>query len=250
LVSKRASARSTADPVAVEFNDDVIPALSERLGHAFSDPTLLIAALTHPSLRGHVRGRRADDFERLEFLGDRVLSLVVADWLFTRFPHEPEGDLARRHAELVSRDQLARVATTMGLDRVLRLSKSEANTGGAGKAGILADAFEAVLGAMFRDAGLTPTRQLIEREFAAALDAAIAPPRDAKTLLQEWTQGRALGLPTYRTVTHTGPAHRPHFVVEVQVSGQEPARGEGASKRAAEQKAAEMLLGRLPGGRL
>ncbi len=249
MTKRSGAARAAHGSLAADSADEILPALSARLGHVFCDPTLLTAALTHPSLRSGRPARPGDDFERLEFLGDRVLSLVMADWLFTRFAHESEGDLARRHAELVSRTSLARIATNMGLDRALRLSRGEADSGGAGKAGILADAFEAVLGAMFRDAGLEPTRKLIVNEFSADLDAAIAPPRDAKTVLQEWTQGRGLGLPAYRTLTHEGPAHRPHFVVEVEVAGQAPARGEGASKRVAEQKAAEALLINLPAGR-
>ena len=246
-MKKRAGARDDAAiATAAGQPDDDLAKLKRCLEYEFADAALLAAALTHPSLPRHRAARRGDDFERLEFLGDRVLSLVVADWLFGRFPDESEGDLAKRHAELVRRDSLALVATAIGLDGALRLARGEAESGGAAKAGILADAFEAVLGALYRDGGLEPARRLIVREFAVLAEVS-APPRDAKTLLQEWTQGRARGLPEYRTVSHAGPAHRPHFVVEVTVVDHPPARGEGASKRAAEQAAAAALLTSLDG---
>lgn len=226
---------------------DVLGALGNRLGHAFANAALLRAALTHPSLAGRVAGAApGDGFERLEFLGDRVLSLVIAELLFVRFPHDSEGSLSRRHADLVRRDSLARVALALGLDGALRLTPVDVQSGLARNPGVLADAFEAVLGALFRDGGLEPARQLIVREFAAFLDAGATAPRDAKTALQEWAQGRGLGLPSYRILSQEGPAHQPRFVVEVAVAGQPPARGEGASKRVAEQQAAELLLANVP----
>lgn len=231
-----------------DTNRDVLENLGGRLEHGFRDPALLRAALTHPSLSGRTAGAAAGDaFERLEFLGDRVLSLVVSDLLFSRYPGENEGSLTRRHAELVRRDSLARVALSLGLDGALRLTPTDAQAGLARNPGVLADAFEAVLGAIYRDGGLEPARRLIVREFAPLLDAAVGAPRDAKTALQEWAQGRGLGLPSYRVIAQEGPAHQPHFVVEVTVTGQPASRGEGTSKRIAEQRAALTMLANVPG---
>ena len=230
--------------MAVRFTAARYDEIAARISYRFSDRALLRHALTHASTK-----RKHDDYERLEFLGDRVLSLVVADMLFARFANESEGDLARRHAELVRRDSLARAAAALGLDRALRISRGEAQADAAPNSGMLADAFEAVLGAVFRDGGLEPARRLIARELAASLDAAATPPRDAKTALQEWAQGRGLGLPVYRTLSQAGPPHQPRFVVEAAVAGHPPARGKGTSKRAAEQRAAEILLDQLPDAR-
>ncbi len=186
-------------------------------------------------------------FERLEFLGDRVLGLVAADLLMARFPGEVEGDLARRHAVLVSRDSLAAIAIEMGLGAHLRLARGEEGSGGRRNPGVLADALEAVIGALYRDGGLEPARRFIAAKLSPLIDREAEPPRDPKTALQEWAQGRGLKLPAYRTVTATGPAHQPHFRIEVSVEGHAPEVGEGASKRAAERAAALRLLDSLKG---
>ncbi len=223
-------------------------ALAERLGHRFARPELLVRALTHPSAAKH-RGARDDSYERLEFLGDRVLGLIVADLLLARFPDEAEGALAVRHAELVRRETLAEVAGAIGLDAYLRLAKGEEAAGERHNPALLANACEAVIGALYLDGGLAVAWAFVERLWGARLEAEARPPQDAKTALQEWAQARALGLPKYREVGREGPAHEPYFTLEVEVAGAaaQPARGEGRSKRLAEQAAAACLLARLRG---
>ena len=220
-----------------------LKALETALGYCFADRQLLHRALRHSSISTG-RGRGAD-FERLEFLGDRVLGLVIADLLMARFPNEPEGDLARRHAVLVSRRTLADVAGEIDLGRYLRLTRGEDESGGRRKPSVLADALEAVIGAMYLDGGLPAAAQFIKKLYAPRVSGATKPPRDPKTALQEWAQGRGLPLPSYQTVKVEGPAHQPSFEVEVRVSGFEPVRAEGPSKRNAERAAAAALLERL-----
>ena len=220
--------------------------LAERLGHGFARPELLARALTHPSAALR-RDGIDDSYERLEFLGDRVLGLIVADLLMARFPREAEGALALRHAELVRRETLAEVAGEIGLEDYLRLAKGEEAAGERQNPALLANACEAVIGALYLDGGLAVAWAFVERLWAARLEADARPPQDAKTALQEWAQARALGLPKYREVGRKGPAHEPYFTLEVEVGGQQPARGEGRSKRLAEQAAAARLLARLQG---
>jgi ribonuclease-3 len=220
--------------------------LAECLGHDFTRPELLARALTHPSAA--IRRDGIDDsYERLEFLGDRVLGLIVADLLMARFPLEAEGALALRHAELVRRETLAEVAGEIGLEDFFRLAKGEEAAGERQNPALLANACEAVIAALYLDGGLAVAWAFVERLWAARLEADARPPQDAKTALQEWAQARALGLPKYREVGRKGPAHEPYFTLEVAVEGQEPARGEGRSKRLAEQAAAARLLARLQG---
>lgn len=218
---------------------------SSALGHNFARPDLLGEALTHPSA-----GVRGGCYERLEFLGDRVLALVVAEMLLTGFPAEDEGALAKRLAALVRRETLADVAARIGLGERLRLSRGEDESGGRSNPSVLADAMEAVLGALYLDGGLAAAQAFIERHWEPAMSAAEHPPEDAKTRLQEWAQGAGRPLPRYRTVGSTGPAHSPTFSVEVSVEGGGPETGSGPSKRAAEQAAAAALLARIePGGK-
>lgn len=211
---------------------------AEALGYAFSTPALLDEALTHRS----AAPRRAEGYERLEFLGDRVLALVVTDMLLAAFPDEQEGALARRLAALVRQETLADVARDIGLGLHIRLSRSEADSGGRENNAILADVCEAVIAAIYSDGGLDSVRPFIEHHWAGRLAAAIAPPQDAKTALQEWAQGRGLPLPEYSVVSRKGPDHAPAFTVSVSVEGQTAAEGTGASKRAAEQIAASRLM--------
>lgn len=214
--------------------------LTEILGHAFKDPELLQRAVTHRSV-SHTIGRQGH-YERLEFLGDRVLGLVVADLLFHHFAKEAEGALARRHTALVRRETLAEVAEEIGLGRYLRLARSEDDSGERENPAILANACEAVIAALYIDGGLPVAQTFIQRHWADKLRRDTRPPSDNKTNLQEWAQARALALPSYREVVRSGPSHDPHFTVEVQLEGQAPARGEGRSKRLAEQEAAGRLL--------
>lgn len=216
--------------------------LEVALGHRFRDSKRLIQALTHGSVGGGPRS-----YERLEFLGDRVLSLVVAHMLYDRFRTEPEGSLARRHTALVRGETLARVARTLDLPRWMRLSRGEEDLGGRDNPALLADVCEAVLGALYLDAGYDTTDRFIRRHWAPLMDEDLAPPKDAKTTLQEWAQGRGLPLPVYETVATTGPAHAPTFTVAARVEGQPSATANGSSKRQAEQRAAAALMDQLGG---
>jgi ribonuclease-3 len=221
-------------------------ALAPILGHRFADAALLLSALTHPSVGPAQLRRRAHHpggaYERLEFLGDRVLGLVVAHMLYEGFAEEDEGALAKRLAGLVRRETVARVAETVGLGGHLILSRGEAESGGRSNLTLLADALEALIGALYLDAGLATAEAFIRRHWAPLLRADAHPPQDPKTALQEWAQGAGLPLPDYSTVASEGPPHNPVFCVEVQVAGFAPARGSGRSKRAAEQAAAEAML--------
>jgi ribonuclease III len=225
------------------------------IGHMFARPALLAAALTHPSAlspskQGRRRTRRGappPNYERLEFLGDRVLGLVIADLLWRRFEHEPEGDLTRRLTNLVRRDALARVGAAIGLDRHLRLSPAEAAAGAARNPAILADVVEAVIAAIYLDAGFAAAFAFVERFWEPLIAEMAGPPRDPKTALQEWAQGRGLPLPDYRLVATSGPDHAPQFTVSVRVAGHDEASATSSSKRAAETAAAATLLERLAG---
>ena len=223
--------------------DTVSESLDAILGYRFIRPDLPREALTH---RSALHGKRANDAsnERLEFIGDRVLGLLIAEWLAERFPHEQEGDLGRRLASLVSQPILAHVAETIGLGDALSVAPGEARAGIKRRATVLADALEAALGAMFLDGGLEPARAFIRRVWADTMDGQVAPPKDAKTALQEWAQKRGLDLPSYEVTERTGPPHAPLFVVTVSV-GEKSAHGTAGNKRAAEQLAAENLYGSL-----
>jgi len=227
--------------------------LQQQIGYRFDDHELLAEALTHPSVfpqrhRGRRRSRRAGgprNYERLEFLGDRVVGLVVADLLWRQYATEPEGDLTRRLAQLVRRDTLAEVAGAMGLYRYLHLSPAESAAGAAKKPAILADACEALIAAIYLDGGFAAAFAFVERFWMPLIAVMTAPPRDPKTLLQEWTQARGLGLPDYRLAATEGPDHARRFTVEARVADQAEATATASSKRAAETAAAAALLERL-----
>jgi ribonuclease-3 len=215
--------------------------LETRIGYRFSDPGLLREALTHSSAAG--RGRRGGrSNERLEFLGDRVLGLVIADLLIRRFAKEGEGGLSRRHAALVRRETLAEIALEVALGDYLVLARSEDETGGRNKPATLANGLEALIGALYLDGGLAPAAAFIRQHFGPRLAAMRTAPQDPKTALQEWAQGRGLALPDYRVVEVAGPAHEPRFEVSVQVGDRPAATAVAGSKRAAEQAAAGRLL--------
>lgn len=215
-----------------------LDALEARLGHAFADPGLLAEAMTHASaLDGKRKGRRS--YDRLEFLGDRVLGLIVSERLLRLHAEDDEGALAPRYNALVNRHACARAAREAGLGEAVELSASEAAQGGRAKEAILADLCEAVIGALYLDAGMDAARGFVDRFWGAAFDAAA--PRDAKTALQEWAAGRHLAL-HYETIEQTGPEHAPKFVVEARVEGFAPARGIGGSKREAQRAAADALM--------
>ncbi len=214
------------------------------LGHHFARPELLREALTHRSAAQGRRRSRAPSNERLEFIGDRVLGLVTAEWLAERFPGEQEGQLGPRLAHLVSREAVAEVAEAAGLTHVLNLGANEALTGVGRLATVLADALEATLGALFLDGGLDPARAFIRRAWAEKMQAQVLPPKDPKTALQEFCLARHEKLPAYRLVSSDGPSHAPTFVISVTAHGQSGI-GRGGTKRLAERQAAAELLGKL-----
>jgi ribonuclease-3 len=227
------------------ITDAQIEHLCETLGHVFKEPLLLRAALTHPSLGGmksQKKGGNSSPYERLEFLGDRVLGLVMAEWLYALFPDAKEGDLAKRHAALVNRDALRAVAHEIALERYLRLAHGEVPEVAHKNMAVLPDAMEAVIGALYLDAGLEAAGAFIRKYWGEAINAPASPPIDAKTALQEWAQGRGFPLPVYTVLDRSGPAHAPRFVLEVSVKGFEPVKAEGPSKRLAEKRAAALLL--------
>jgi len=218
--------------------------LIDKLGHAFAKPDLLEQALTHPSLSGGSAASRkkgAGDYERLEFLGDRVLGLIIAEWLYEKYPAAREGELAKRHAALVNRDALRVVAEEIGLGDYLRLAGGEKPGAARKNLATLPDAMEAVIGALYCDGGLKAAGDFIHRYWQK--DIAIEEtPADPKTALQEWAQGQGLPLPQYKVVERSGPAHAPRFVIEASVKGHKPVKAEGNSKREAEKSAAAQLI--------
>ncbi|CCQ73575.1 ribonuclease III [Magnetospira sp. QH-2] len=211
--------------------------LEKAIGHRFSDSALLERALTHSSLISGIGSN-----ERLEFLGDRVLGLGVAELLYQRFPDEEEGPLARRFAAVVSQPALADVARLLNLGRHLNLARSEEDGGGRDNPALLSDACEALIAALYLDGGMEVALTFVRRLWAPLIDADLSPPKDAKTALQEWAQGRGKSLPQYREVGRDGPSHAPVFTMEACVEGLGQARANGTSKRAAEQAAAVLLL--------
>ncbi|GAB3470184.1 hypothetical protein GCM10011496_02950 [Polaromonas eurypsychrophila] len=215
-----------------------LQSLQKRLEHEFSNPRLLQQALTHRSFS-------ADHNERVEFLGDSVLNLAVAGLLYERLSELPEGDLSRVRANLVKQDTLHQLAVELGLPALLRLGEGEAKSGGHKRPSILADALEAVIGAVYLDAGFAKADQLVRRLFSAVEINPTMPAigKDPKTELQEWLQGRKMNLPIYRVVGTLGAAHKQTFDVECEISEYGRAeRGIGGSRRAGEQAAAAAML--------
>ena len=215
-----------------------LQALQKRLQHEFASPRLLTQALTHRSFS-------SDHNERIEFLGDSVLNLAVAGLLYEELSSLPEGDLSRARANLVKQDTLHQVALVLGLPKLLRLGEGEAKSGGANRPSILADALEAVIGAVYLDAGFVKADQLVRRLFKnVEINSHMqAIGKDPKTELQEWLQGRKMNLPIYRVVGTLGAAHQQTFDVECEiVEFGRAERGIGASRRAGEQAAAEAML--------
>ncbi len=215
--------------------------LEARLGYKFADPELLDKALTHSSAIAPAR-RLAQSYQRLEFLGDRVLGLVVADMLYRRFPQASEGDLSRSLNALVRKETCAAIARELQLGPEINLGDSEARTGGAEKDAILGDVMEAVIGAVFIDGGLAPAQQLVERLFGEHRGSTGRERADAKTALQEWAQGRGLEPPAYVEIDRRGPDHAPEFTIAVNLDGFEQLTATGPSKKLAEHKAAEAFL--------
>jgi ribonuclease-3 len=216
--------------------------LAARLGHRFSDLALLDRALTHASQANESPSARRRDNEPLEFLGDAVLQLAVTDLLHRRDPEGSEGGKSRRRAGLVSAPSLARRALGLGLPELLRLGKGEEKTGGRAKSALWADAYEAVVAAVYLDGGFAAAQRLVAAEFAADLAAPEDASEDAKSRLQELLQGQGRPLPRYVVVGEAGPSHRRQFRVECRLDDGSVTAGVGASKKAAEQAAARAAL--------
>ncbi len=217
--------------------------LEERIGYRFNDASLLDSALSHiSSLKGS--RNRAGSYQRLEFLGDHVLGLVISDMLFRAFPKADEGELSRRLADLVRKETCADMARAIDLGAAIRLGSSEANAGGRKRPAILADVCEALIGAVYLDGGFAAAEALVGRLWEERLRSTAQPLRDPKTVLQEWAQARGLSTPAYREVARSGPDHDPEFRVAVHLSKFAPAEGVGRSKRAAEQAAAAAMMAR------
>jgi ribonuclease III len=223
--------------------------VEELIGHVFADQMLLTTALTHVSALKNP-AERARSYQRLEFLGDHVLGLIVSDMLFRTYPNADEGELSKRLADLVRRETCAEVAKNMGLLDAIKLGAV-----GAGDASdrlrhsVLGDICEAVIGAVHLDGGYPAAQKMVESAWGERLRKPMRPLRDPKTVLQEWAQGKGLPTPTYREVERTGPHHDPQFRVTVELPGMESSEGIGSTKRAAEKAAALMLLKRegVPG---
>ncbi len=213
--------------------------LYEVLGYVFTDTDLLREALTHPSLEG------GKQYQRLEFVGDRVLGLVIAEWLFEQYPQADEGGLASRHTNMVRKETLAEVALVMNLSGFIHMAKSTEDNGGRGKPTILADVCEAIIGAVSQDGGYDMARTLVRKFWKRYINQETIGQRDAKTRLQEWVQGRQMPTPKYVVISRTGPAHEPFFTIEARVKDIEPAVGKGRSKREAEQDAATQVLSHI-----
>jgi len=215
-------------------------ALEERIGHVFKDRELLREAMTHASALDGKRGQRRS-YDRLEFLGDRVLGLIVSERLLADHAKDDEGDLAPRLNALVNRHACAKAARASNLGEAVILSPSEEAQGGRRKEAILADLCEAVIGALYLDAGLDAARAFVSAFWGEAFDEQGEAPRDAKTALQEWAAARRLSL-SYDVIDQSGPEHAPHFVIEARINGYAPKRGEGGSKREAQRAAAAAFL--------
>jgi len=218
-----------------------LKAFHDRLGHRFAQPALLVRAVTHSSMASATR----DDNQRLEFLGDRVLGLVMAEALLERDPAAEEGLLAPRYNALVRKEACADVAREIDLGAVLKLGRSEMLSGGRRKLALLGDAMEAVIAAVYRDAGFDVAKAVVLRLWGSRIDKVKDDARDAKTALQEWAQARGLPPPAYVETARTGPDHAPQFTIEARLENGTRETAQAGSKRQAEQAAAKALLARL-----
>ena len=215
---------------------ETIKALQEKIDHQFSNPKLIGEAVTHSSTG------KENNYERLEFLGDRVVGLVVAQELYNRFPEEPEGHMAKRLAALVQGEMLAEIAQEISLGEFINFSDAEEAAGGAENENILADVFEAVIGALYLDAGFEKCQNLLLSLYDGHFDNMKAPPQHPKTALQEWAQGKGLPLPLYEITSQDGPDHAPEFEVTLFVEGFDMLQAKGRSRQQAEKEVAEQFL--------
>jgi ribonuclease-3 len=221
-----------------QTSNSTLEPLQDALGYVFRDGAILASALTHAST-----GEK--NYERLEFLGDRVLGLVVAETLYEKFPGEVEGDLAKRLAALVRGELLAKIAANLNLGTYISLSTAERSAGGGDNENILADALEALIGAVYLDGGLPPCRKLIATLWDGHFEDMKTPPMHPKTAVQEWAQGRGLPLPEYKISGQSGPDHAPIFAVTLSVPGYDDVTAEGRSRQAAEKEAARIFMEKI-----
>ena len=220
------------------MNGELSAFIADEIGHAPGDSALFEAALTHSSSRGQ-------SYERLEFLGDRVLGLVVARWLYERFPDEPEGKLSRRFNTLVARETCAEIGRELGLPAVIRLGKQARDDGANWSDNVVGDVVEALVGALFLDAGLDAADTLIRRLWTPLVEGQRGAPQHPKSALQELTAAKALPNPDYELVKQSGAHHQPSFIVRVSIPKLGEAEGQGTSKQEAETAAAQALLEKL-----
>ncbi|MGI9371126.1 MAG: ribonuclease III [Hyphomicrobiales bacterium] len=218
--------------------------LAARIGYDFASDDLLQRALTHSSYRAGGKKKPSRNNERLEFLGDRVLGLVIADWLFATYPDENEGDLAPKLNALVRKETCAHAAQDINLGKHLKLGRGEESAGGRDKMAVLGNAMEALIAAVYLDGGYSAAHTMVLHVWEPHLATVTSLRKDAKTALQEWAQARGLPSPVYREKERTGPDHEPVFVMEVEIQGHKSDAAQGASKRIAEQSAAEAFLRR------
>jgi ribonuclease-3 len=241
---KRRRNRARGQP-APSLTKEQRTACESAIGYRFKDENLLDRAMTH---RSAAQGMTVEwSNERLEFLGDRVLALVMVEALLERFPKMREGDVAPRFNALVSREACAAIGAELGLGRFLIVDKVERSSGGPNKPSLLANAVEAVLGAVYLDGGLEKARKFVLGHWAGMLKQSRGTPRDPKSALQEWVQGEGLPAPTYRHDHRTGPDHAPVFTATVHVDGRTPVAGTGPSKQDAEREAARIMLAEIEG---
>jgi len=216
--------------------------LEREIGYQFTNMHWLELALTHPSVNLH--DADAENYERLEFLGDRVLGLVIATMVFDQFPDEDEGALARRHAGLVCGATLAKVAEGLKFGSYVTLTRGEAEQGGRDNSSTLENVCEALIGAIYKDGGFAVASDFITRHWQGLLQEVTSPPIDPKTRLQEWAQGQGHSLPKYKEISREGPAHAPEFVIRVSV-GKHSAEATASNKKEAQKLAAEVLYERI-----
>ncbi len=220
-----------------------IDAVEKLIDHKFNNQTLIIEALTHRSVsHGKTHG-----YERLEFLGDRILGLLIADLLFAKFPDEPEGALSRRFNDLVRQETLADIAASIGLKDHILLGKAERLAASFDNPAIVSDICESIIAAIYLDAGIEAASKFINHHWQQRLIETLQPPKDAKSSLQEWAMAHKLPIPTYMEIKRDGPDHAPIFTIQVTIKDKPPEQAKAASKRLAEQNAAEIILRKLTG---
>jgi ribonuclease III len=241
--SGRKAAKKKRSKAAKAGAKTATAAIEARIGHKFSDASLLTTAITHVSALKPQR-KRGESYQRLEFLGDHVLGLIVSDMLYRTFPEADEGELSKRLADLVRKESCAEVAKTLGLADDIKLGAVGAGASARLRKSVLGDICEAVIGAVYLDGGYPAAASFVERNWTERMQKPRQPLRDPKTVLQEWAQGKGLPTPVYREVERTGPHHDPQFRVAVDLPGLASAEGVGGSKRAAEKVAASVMIER------